>query len=67
MLIPNEVNVFQWVIYIKKWRAYVSTPSDFATLLRHNTTKRLPTPALLSGINKFLPPFLLPYLLSDID
>ena len=46
MLIQNPVNVFQWVFCIKIWWAYVGTPSDFATLLRHSTTKSLPTPGL---------------------
>ena len=47
MLIPNQVNVFQWVFYIKIWWAQVGTLSGFVTLLGHNTTKRLPTPGLV--------------------
>ena len=46
MLTQNQVSVFQWMFYIKTWWAYVGTLSDFATLLRHDTTKRLPTPVL---------------------
>ena len=47
MLIQYPVNVFQWVFCIKIWWAQVGTLSDFATLLKHNTTKRLPTPILV--------------------
>ena len=32
------------------WWAYVGTLSDFGTLFWHNTTTRLPTPALYAGI-----------------
>jgi hypothetical protein len=32
------------VVVYKIWWAHVGMQSDFATLLRHNTTKRLPTP-----------------------
>jgi hypothetical protein len=42
MLIQDQVHVFQW-LYIKIWWALVGTLSDFGTLFRHNTTKRLPT------------------------
>jgi hypothetical protein len=34
------------VVVYKIWWAKFGTLSDFATLLRHNTTKRLPTPDL---------------------
>jgi hypothetical protein len=34
------------VVVYKIWWAYVGKLSDFATLLRHNTTERLPTPGL---------------------
>jgi hypothetical protein len=34
------------VVIYKIWWAYVGTLSDFATLLPHNTTERLPTPGL---------------------
>lgn len=47
MLIQNEVDVFQRVFYIKIWWAYFGTLSNFATLFRHDTTKRLPTPGLV--------------------
>ena len=46
MLIQYQVNVFQWLLYIKMWWAFVGTLSDFGTLFRHNTAKRLPTPGL---------------------
>jgi hypothetical protein len=34
------------VVVYKMWWAYVGKLSDFATLLRHNTAKRLPTRGL---------------------
>jgi hypothetical protein len=37
------------VVVYKIWWASVGMLSDFATLLRHNTTKRLPNPALKHG------------------
>ena len=43
MLMQDQVDVFQWLLYIKIWWAYVGTLSDFATLFRHNNTKRWPT------------------------
>jgi hypothetical protein len=46
MLIQDQVDVFQWLSYIKIWWAYVGTLSNFGTLFRHNITKRLATPAL---------------------
>ena len=46
MLTQDQVNVFQWLLYIKMWWAYVGTLSDLGTSIRHNTTKRLPTPGV---------------------
>ena len=43
MLIQDQVNVFQWLLYIKIWWALVGTLSDFGTLFWHNTTKRCQT------------------------
>jgi hypothetical protein len=37
------------VVVYKIWWALVGTLSDFATLLRHSTTKRLLTPGLQEG------------------
>jgi len=39
--------VFQWLLYIKYGGfGWVGKLSDFVILLQHNTTKRLPNPAL---------------------
>jgi hypothetical protein len=39
-------------LYINIWWTYVGTLSDSATLLRHNTTKRLPIPVLDRSLYK---------------
>ena len=49
MLTRDQVNVFQWLLYIKIWWALVGKLSDFGTLFWHNTIKRLPIPGLDSG------------------
>ena len=49
MLIQDQINVFQWLLYINIWWAYVGTMSDFGTLFRHSTTKSLPTPATVDS------------------
>ena len=54
MLIQDQVNVFQWLLYIKILWALVGTLSDFETLFRHNTTKRCPIHNL--GLRLFLLP-----------
>jgi len=43
------------VVVYKKYggHGWVGTPSDLATLLRHNTTKRLPTPAVGHNIYSY--------------
>jgi len=48
ILSKNGYNVFQWLLYIKYGGlGWVGTLSDFATLLRHNNTKRLPTAGVI--------------------
>jgi hypothetical protein len=55
MLIQDQINLFQYLLYINIWWAWVGTMSDSATLHRHNTTKRLPTPVLgYDCINSFV-------------
>jgi hypothetical protein len=50
MLIQDQVTLFQWLLYIKHGGPRLAR-CDFATLLRHNTTKSLPTPGLELSIS----------------